>query len=345
MADTLHEFLSTLPERTFDSPEEFEKEVVPELVRLLGYDESNLHFQVAIEPQYDLLPDAEVSRRPSKRPYLLLEADYEEEHISEKTREMMRDYGQVSGAEYVVLIDQNELVVQHDGEGEQRVVDLNDLDEATTSGIAEQLHPPQSLPDEPIVEYEPPEDRIINTEHFTLDLDHYESILETVRDPDSTQEKGESLEELAALLFDGIEATKTVEQNVYGESSEVDVVARYEGKDDYTFFEEYNRYVMVECKNWSKSIGAKQIRDFKGKLQTSNVDLGIFFAQDGVTGGSRGEFALGELDLAFRNEDIAIVVVDDRDLEWIRNGNSFYDLLEKKLYTLRFRRKSSLVDA
>ncbi|WP_435097445.1 restriction endonuclease [Halarchaeum sp. P4] len=336
-SESLRSFLSDLSDRTFESAEAFEEEVIPELVAELGYRDTHLHFRVPLDATYDLIPDAMVAAGRDKRPHLLVEADFEGEGVRGAATEKLAEYKERSRADYVVLVSPTELTVI---DGERHHVDLTDPDGDAVADVASALEPPESLPDEPFVEHDPATERVIDTERFHLDLDAFEDVLHTVENPSSTQEKGESLENLAGLLFDGIDATATTEQNMFTATSEVDVVARHEGVRDYTLFDEYSRYILIECKNWSKPVGAKQIRDFKGKLQASGVNLGVFFSQSGVTGGTRGEYALGELDMAFRNEGIAIVVVDANDLEWIRNGNSFYDLLERKLYTLRFRRKT-----
>lgn len=337
-SNSLRGFLADLPDRTFENADAFEEEVIPELVAELGYPDNELFFRVPLDATYDLIPDAMVSAGRDKRPYVLVEADFDGEGVREDAMEKLAEYKSRSKAAYVVLVSPTELTVL-DGDG-GTTVDLTDLAEGDVADVADLLEPPEELPDEPFVEHDEDATSVIDDQHFHLDLGAFEEIHQTVLNPSSTKEQGESLERLAGMLFDGIDATSTTERNMFTETSEVDVVARHEGVRDYTLFDEYSRYILIECKNWSKAVGAKQIRDFKGKLQASGVNLGIFFSQSGVTGGTRGEYALGELDMAFRNEGIAIVVVDANDLEWIRNGNSFYDLLNRKLYTLRFRRKT-----
>ncbi|WP_409025367.1 restriction endonuclease [Halalkalicoccus salilacus] len=52
--------------------------------------------------------------------------------------------------------------------------------------------------------------------------------------------------------------------------------------------DEYGWYILVECKNWSTAIGASEIRDFIGKMDSSKTRLGVVFARNGISGESKG---------------------------------------------------------
>jgi len=150
------------------------------------------------------------------------------------------------------------------------------------------------------------------------------------------KKKKETLEELADSLLKGIKNIKVRERNLKNASSEIDLVAEYRGSDDYTIFDDYERFILVECKNWESSVGAKQVRDFVKKIQNTKTNLGIIFAKNGISGTHKGSYAMREIDLAFQNQGISIVVFNENDLENIHDGTDFYELLDEKLFNLRF---------
>lgn len=77
--------------------------------------------------------------------------------------------------------------------------------------------------------------------------------------------------------------------------------------------------LFVECKNWSSSVGASEVRDFEMKLLNHGplARLGFFVAPGGFTEGARTELRRGG------RSDHTVVLVDRRCTHRIRRvGNA-----------------------
>jgi hypothetical protein len=137
-------------------------------------------------------------------------------------------------------------------------------------------------------------------------------------------------------LFEGLTFARVKYRNLQTASSEIDIVVENVGNDRRTFFDEYGRYALVECKNWDRPVGAKHVRDFVGKLHKSQVRLGFLFAINGITGVNCGEDALREVNLAFDASQTLVIVLAEDHLEAIANGACFDELLDAEVDRLRF---------
>lgn len=81
---------------------------------------------------------------------------------------------------------------------------------------------------------------------------------------------------------------------------EIDIVINNESSDPTWIHE--GKYILGECKNWSKKVDCDQINDFRRKLETKfkRVKLGLFIAVSGVKervrsdlhANSKGELAI-----------------------------------------------------
>jgi hypothetical protein len=187
-----------------------------------------------------------------------------------------------------------------------------------------------------------PHEERIRTDNFQLDLGRYDRTLAAVREATTNQEKKESFEELASILFSGVTYLSVRDKNLRTTMSEIDLVVEYKRAAKMTAFDDHSRFVLVECKNWKSSVGAPQVRDFKSKMKSAKIELGFLFARKGVSERNRAENALGEIQSAFNAENIAIVVIDGNDLRRISEGRDFYQTIDEKLYNLRFRSINSV---
>ena len=83
----------------------------------------------------------------------------------------------------------------------------------------------------------------------------------------------------------------------------------------------------VECKNWSRQVGAKEVRDFEGKLRNHArlVRVGFFISMNGFT-----KEALTELKRAGRDA-FHLVILERRDIdEYVSSSIAFFPWLERK---------------
>jgi len=95
--------------------------------------------------------------------------------------------------------------------------------------------------------------------------------------------KGTLLENLIVLLLQTIPGFRNASTRRKNEIEEIDVVVRNESTDPIWINE--GSYILVECKHWSKPVGASELRNFLGKLERKydRCKLGLFVAPGGFT--------------------------------------------------------------
>ncbi|MCL4552513.1 MAG: restriction endonuclease, partial [Candidatus Marsarchaeota archaeon] len=101
---------------------------------------------------------------------------------------------------------------------------------------------------------------------FSIDAKEYSAALAKTKKARTNEQKKQSLEGLAKLLFQGIPFLSFKYSNLRTASAEIDLVFLYRGFKETTVFDELGRYFLVECKNWKDPVGAKHVRDFIGKM-------------------------------------------------------------------------------
>lgn len=100
----------------------------------------------------------------------------------------------------------------------------------------------------------------------------------------SNYDKGKELEKLIDTVFSSVDGLKVVDRRLNTGDEEIDIQVKNNlAKPFWTAFA--SPFILVECKNWSRKVGASDIRDFEGKLRNhSNVTkIGIFIAYNGFT--------------------------------------------------------------
>jgi ActR/RegA family two-component response regulator len=139
----------------------------------------------------------------------------------------------------------------------------------------------------------------------------------TVRTEANRNRKGKLLEELVKLLFRATPGFERVETRLNNKVEEIDIVVE-NNADDAPWKNDGTPYLLGECKNWSKTCGSGEFRNFYAKLTTKyqRARTGFFFAPGGFTksfGEARREQARG---------DALVIPVDADDLErWIETDD------------------------
>jgi hypothetical protein len=92
--------------------------------------------------------------------------------------------------------------------------------------------------------------------------------------------------------------------------------------------------ILVECKNWSSTVGASVLDNFINKVRRRSLKTGIFVAANGVTGGFvKGDGnepgAVGILTSALQ-DGIRIIVITMNDIRAITSLDDIRVLIKKR---------------
>jgi dCTP deaminase len=141
-------------------------------------------------------------------------------------------------------------------------------------------------------------------------------------------EKGRALERMAAELFQTIEGIKVLKTNARLQAEELDVVVQNDNSDRFWRF--LGSPIIIECKNWSRKVGASEISVLFDKLESLSPDAhtGIIIAPNGVSGDSYRDAILKIREKRQRGR--YLIVLSREDLEEIANGTHAALIIERK---------------
>ena len=106
--------------------------------------------------------------------------------------------------------------------------------------------------------------------------------------------------------------------------------------DCHTLFNFYSRFILVECKQWIDPVAVKEIGHFKDKCNMTDVNLGIVFAWNGISGEGEERHAKRMANGGPNGTSPEIFVINSRDLHRVLGGTSFYQIIHEKPYQQRF---------
>jgi hypothetical protein len=169
-----------------------------------------------------------------------------------------------------------------------------------------------------------------------FDLQTYQQLIADVDSAATNKEKGDTLEELCAYLFESLDGVEVVVRDIQMASEEIDLVL-YNPKEEQ-ILQPWEYVVLVECKNWSKPVGAALLDNFIAKLRRRSLKTGIFVAANGVTGDFlRGDGnepgAVGVIRSALQ-EGIQVITLTMDDLRAIRSTDDFRELIKQRYWGL-----------
>jgi CheY-like chemotaxis protein len=147
----------------------------------------------------------------------------------------------------------------------------------------------------------------------TLNLDGTELALretwEQARAEGDRNRKGVLLERLVALLLKSIPGFERLDTRLRNSVEEIDVLVQNGSTDP--FWQKESPYILVECKNWSKHIGAKELRELWGKMEGRyhRCRLALLIAPGGVASTVR------DLQLRKSEHDLLVVLVTASELD------------------------------
>jgi CheY-like chemotaxis protein len=143
----------------------------------------------------------------------------------------------------------------------------------------------------------------------TLGLDDLELAIrgtwEAVQTEGDRNRKGVLLERLLALLFKSIPGFERVDTRL----EELDVLVQNSSTDP--FWQKESPYILVECKNWSKRVGAKELRELWVKMEGrfNRCRLALLVAPGGIAG------EMHELQLRKSEKDMLVMLLRAGDLD------------------------------
>lgn len=160
--------------------------------------------------------------------------------------------------------------------------------------------------------------------------EQYRQLLADVKAAADNHTKGTSLEVLADFLFGHSKCFASLGPKRTS-TGQIDHLVERLGMTGL-FLDEWTHSMVVECKNWAEPIGAPLITVLAGKAEKSRSNVAILFSRKGITGTSG---ALGEVRNCYSIKGIAILVLDEADLQSLAEGGNLIEILRKRWFDLK----------
>lgn len=126
-------------------------------------------------------------------------------------------------------------------------------------------------------------------------------------------EKGRRFEGLLAFLLQQVADFRVVERNLRGSTDEVDLVLQVDNWSSRCW-QLHVPFVLIEAKNWSASVTAKEVRDLHSKVQdrTGVARVGVLFSASSFTSDARDQT------LKYAQSQQVVALIDGEGLvRWI----------------------------
>jgi len=154
----------------------------------------------------------------------------------------------------------------------------------------------------------------------------------------TANQKGASLEAAMRLILEPIPGIWRIDLNTTDvfDAEEVDLgVGNLQAPDGVPFLPDV---FLVECKNWSKPVGALEVTSFIAKLEERAMTFGLLVAANGITGDPNQRTSANERIAAALKEGRRIIVVRLTDLEAVTTTEAFVNLLRVRIMDLTLKR-------
>lgn len=345
--EELHSFLTKLPNQRYKSDADFTS-VLPDLLTQLGYNEDEIFYEVSIErsknPDITIRPDAAIKADVESPVWFVITVNHTPDklpwpgHRGEMKRvEQENLQAAKEQTDAKASIHLTNYMLTYIINGTFKAFHLENLSWGLVEEIVDDLQRPETLPRQGTIdELEVPPHGVYQGKYFEINLGEYRELLNDVKEASSSSEKGKALEEATEFLFESLDFFTTRRTRLNTTSSEVDLVLEYFPPDDSIILDQFGKFVMIECKNWDEPVGADEIRNFKSKMDTTRVDLGIIVATSGITGDS-GKDAVDEMNQIYQRDGKVIISLDFSDLEKVLEEENLYRILDSRIFSRQFR--------
>ncbi|WP_437893526.1 response regulator [Sorangium sp. So ce124] len=161
----------------------------------------------------------------------------------------------------------------------------------------------------------------------TLDMDETERAIRAtwaaVQAEHDRNRRGTLLERLMALLLKTLPGFERLDTRLRNEVEEIDIIVQNRSTDP--FWQKESPYLLVECKNWSKHVGSKELRDLWAKMEGrfDRCRLALLVAPGGIADTVR------QLQLRKAEKGLLVVLIGPGELDDLVQRRDRNDALQE----------------
>jgi len=191
------------------------------------------------------------------------------------------------------------------------------------SVFTEERHKHALYPEEVLLAFqaERKQSRAWESQLFHPNLVFARSLLGAVTSASTADEKGRTMEQLGGYLLSCVDGLELAESRLLAKDHETDLLLR-NGVQGDPLFEVFGPYIGIECKNWDRSVGVKEVNHFLSNLRFAYLRSGVLVARNGISGSEAEDKRDAELAVlkAFHQDNVIVCVLTLQDLQDVVDG-------------------------
>jgi len=152
----------------------------------------------------------------------------------------------------------------------------------------------------------------------------------------TTKAKGDALEEAICYVFGQVPGVAVTSRNRKNPAGTEEIDIGFWNDRTSTGFSFHPSLLLVECKNWSVSVGSEQVSWFDAKLRSRSLKVGFLVASAGVTGDMENKREAYSIIARALTEGRRITVITRTELLKLRSTAELVKLVKEKLCKLVF---------
>jgi len=170
------------------------------------------------------------------------------------------------------------------------------------------------------------EETRIDIEIVNFDTREFRNKIVEIENAVTNDQKKKTLENFADYLVSLIQGWETRHIDINLEAEEIDLIVQNKLNS-----RKWGDPILIECKNWSKPVGADQITVFLDKIEKMRGFVGILIAKNGITGNEKSDAGLKVREALSKN-GIRIIVLTLDDFKSVENGTQLIKLMNDRYY-------------
>ena len=92
--------------------------------------------------------------------------------------------------------------------------------------------------------------------------------------------------------------------------------------------------LLIECKNWSKTVGSMEVSWFLTKIRNRGLDFGILVAANGVTGDAHDKTAAHNVVSMALAANVRLIIITRAEIENLNSSEDLVMLIKEKVCQL-----------
>ncbi len=147
-------------------------------------------------------------------------------------------------------------------------------------------------------------------------------------------DKGKPLEDLVCYLFEQVPGMTLTQRNMKNVADTEEIDVAFFNEQHAAGLKFLSNFILVECKNWTGTVGSIDVSWFLTKIENRSLDFGILIAANGITGSVDDGKQAHDIASKALARGIRLVVITRKEIEDLQTTKDLVTLVKRKICQL-----------